>query len=340
MNDASDRGAVFVMPRRTNEWASAKGVWIAAAGWANAARRRYGHAWVATPDGVFDPDDIMRRTAAVATAQRSTLTRRSPEMVKTFVKDLRRWQFASRYHVAEDERLRAIDLEFVWQHHDLFHRAGEQLARVHECPVVSFVHAPQVWEARSWGVARPGWGSLLERYGERPQLLASDVVVCVSDAVRAQVVKMGVREERTVICPTGVDGEQFGPPVSGARVREQLRLTDHFVVGWIGSFRSFHGLDGLLESFATLTRTVADARLLLVGDGPALESVQDAVRRLDLDAAVVFAGEVPHDEMPQVPRRNGCRRRERAEERSVPLLAPEAPRVHGRRGRSRRPEHR
>jgi len=160
------------------------------------------------------------------------------------------------------------------------------------------VHAPQVWEARGWGVKRPGWGPLLERHGERPQLLASDVVVCVSDAVRAQVVQIGVPEQCTVVCPTGVDAEQFGPQVSGAAVREQLHLVDQFVVGWIGSFRSFHGLEGLLESFATLTRRVATAKLLLVGGGPDAESVHDAVRRLDLHHSVVFAGEVAHGDMP------------------------------------------
>jgi glycosyltransferase involved in cell wall biosynthesis len=164
---------------------------------------------------------------------------------------------------------------------------------------VSFVHAPQVWEAKSWGVARPGWGPLLERQGERPQLLASDVVVCVSDAVRAQVVQMGVPEQRTVVCPTGVDAEQFGPQVSGEAVRQQLHLVDELVVGWIGSFRSFHGLDGLLESFAALTRTVDAAKLLLVGGGPEAASVHDAVRRFGLDDTVVFAGEVAHGDMPR-----------------------------------------
>jgi glycosyltransferase involved in cell wall biosynthesis len=299
MSEGSERGAVFVMPRHTNEWASAKGVWIAAAGWAAAARRRYGHGWVATPDGVFDPDEVLRRTASVAIPQRSSMTRRSPEVAKTFVKDVRRWRIATRYRVEDDPTLRDARIEFVWQHHDLFHRAGELLAQACRCPLVSFVHAPQVWEARSWGVARPGWGPLLERYGERPQLVASDVVVCVSDVVRTEVVRLGVPRERTVVCPTGVDAEHFGPQISGQRIRAQFDLMGRFVVGWIGSFRSFHGLEGLLDAFATLHREIASAQLLLVGGGPALESVRKAVRQRDLGDAVVFAGEAPHREVPE-----------------------------------------
>jgi glycosyltransferase involved in cell wall biosynthesis len=282
-----------------NEWATAKGVWIAAAGWAAAAERRYGHAWVATPDGVVDPAQVTSRTATASAPERSTWVRRSPEIVKTFVKDLRRWRFASRYHVDPHAVPRDVTLEFVWQHHDLFHRAGEELARARGCPIVSFVHAPQVWEARSWGVARPGWGRLLERHGERPQLTASDVVVCVSDEVQAQVVRLGVASERTIVCPTGVDARQFGPHVAGTEVRERLDLTDRFVVGWIGSFRGFHGLDGLVDAFSMLRRDVENASLLLVGGGPALQSVQDDVRQRGLGDAVVFAGEVPHDDVPQ-----------------------------------------
>jgi glycosyltransferase involved in cell wall biosynthesis len=227
------------------------------------------------------------------------LVRRSPEIAKTFVKDAQRWRTATRYRVGDPPTLRDVQLEFVWQHHDLFHRAGEPLARAHRCPLVSFVHAPQVWEARSWGVARPGWGPLLERYGERPQLIASDVVICVSDVVRAEVVRLGVPTELTVVCPTGVDPDQFGPSVSGDRIRSQFGLAGRLIVGWIGSFRNFHGLDGLLDAFSVLARDVATASLLLVGGGPGMQSVRETVAQRGLGDSVVFAGEAPHREIPE-----------------------------------------
>ena len=90
-------------------------------------------------------------------------------------------------------------------------RAGAPLALRHRCPLVSYVHAPQVWEAAQWGVRRPGWGRLVERYGERPQLVASDVVAVVSDEVAAQVARLGVDERRILVSPMAVDARAIRP---------------------------------------------------------------------------------------------------------------------------------
>ena len=117
----------------------------------------------------------------------------------------------------------------VWQHHDLFQSPGQAISRRHRCPLVSFVDAPLVWEARRWGVARPGWGRLVERYGEWPQLRASDVVACLSDEVAHEVVRLGVPRERIVFSPTAVDVDRFAPaapsaaPARGVGARRRLR---------------------------------------------------------------------------------------------------------------------
>jgi len=294
------KGAAFVMPRTTREWAAATGVWIAASSWAAAARRRYGAAWVTTPGGVWTPEEILQQTAPRATDTPSPLVRRMPVVAKTLAKDVRRYRVATSYHVSDVNDWCDVDLQFVWQHHDLFHRAGEELARRQGCPLVSFVHAPQVWEAKQWGVRRPGWGSALERYGERPQLLASDVVACVSDEVAREMRRIGVAGDRIVVCPTGVDPEKFGPHVSGLGVRERFGLGDNFTVGWAGSFRSFHGLDTLIEAFAQLLTEAPEARLLLVGAGAAREDLELLTRRLRVDRSTIFTGAVSHSEVPEL----------------------------------------
>ena len=102
-------------------------------------------------------------------------------------------------------------------------------------------------------------GNLLERFGDRPPLMRSDVVACVSEEVADEVVRLGVDRGRVLVSPMAVDAERFSPAVSGAAVRERLGLDDAFVVGWTGSFRSFHGLDGTLDAFAKLRRKVPEA---------------------------------------------------------------------------------
>jgi len=52
-------GAVFSMPRRGTDWADASGLWVTVAGWADAARSRFGSAWVVTPGGVSTPEEVL-----------------------------------------------------------------------------------------------------------------------------------------------------------------------------------------------------------------------------------------------------------------------------------------
>ena len=71
-------------------------------------------------------------------------------------------------------------------------------------------------------------------------------------------------------------------------------MTDATVVGWAGILRDWHGLERLLQATASL----ADARLLIVGDGPARAAFESEARRLGVERRVVMCGRVPHAEMP------------------------------------------
>jgi glycosyltransferase involved in cell wall biosynthesis len=221
--------------------------------------------------------------------------------VSTAVKDGRQAMRARAFRrAAVPDLLRDLHPAFVWQHHDLFARAGGAIARDFAVPLVAYVHAPQVWEATSWGVRRPGWGPLLERFGERPALLESDVVACVSRDVAAELRRFGVDEARIVVSPMAVDAERFRPdPAAGAAVRRALELGDGPVVGWAGTFRGFHGVEDLVDAFRTIATDDDRARLLLVGTGPARDDVEARVRRAGIEDRVVFSGGVAHLDMPR-----------------------------------------
>jgi glycosyltransferase involved in cell wall biosynthesis len=148
-------------------------------------------------------------------------------------------------------------------------------------------------------VMRPGWGRLLERYGERPQLLASDVVACVSGEVAREVVRLGVSRERIVVSPTAVDAELFAPAESSAAERHALGVGDAFVVGWAGTFRRFQGLETLVEAFGKLRETQEAARLLLVGDGAERPHIEAVVDQVGARAGVVFAGAIGARAVPE-----------------------------------------
>jgi glycosyltransferase involved in cell wall biosynthesis len=292
--------ALFVMPRQPDQWGGAAALWITAAGWAEAARRHFGAAWVISPTGTVLPETALGYAASPGPQSTASKPRRDlTTHARNAAKDVRQWRRAKRYTVPPDPRWSDGTLEFVWQHHDLFHEAGEQLARRYDVPLVSYVHAPQVWEARRWGVARPGYGPSLERFGERPQLRASDVVCCVSPEVAQELTRLGVPADRILVSPMAVDADRFAPDVSGLLVREQLDLVDSLVVGWTGSFRGFHGLEDIIDAFAVVHAALPTTRLVLVGDGPARSGIEAHAERLGISSAIRFTGSVPHVDIPR-----------------------------------------
>jgi glycosyltransferase involved in cell wall biosynthesis len=293
-------GALFVVPTAAQGQGGPLAVWVIAAGWAAAARRRYGDAWLLTPQGALSPDEARELAARPAPARKGSrgFRRYVPPLARTAVSDVRQ--------VAKERRFRrnAFDgpwssrrLGFIWQRHELFHRAGFEVARRTGAPLILFIDAPLVWEHKQWGIRRPGWGRLMELAGERPQFQAADLLLCVSDEVAEEVQRRGGPEERILISPNAVDTEVFGPHSSGQPVRDRHGLDGRFVVGWTGSFRPFHRVETALQAVAMLQEEIPELTLLLVGDGIERPRLQELGERLGL-RNVVFTGTVPNAEMP------------------------------------------
>jgi len=288
------RGAIVVLPTTAAGQQGPVAALVSAAGWASGLRRLLGHVWIVTPDGVVASDDLRGRASAptLAPAPERGWQQRMPVVAKTAVKDAREWQRARRFHVDPAGPWQGYDVACVWQRHELFHEAGPRLARELGVPAVVFVPAPLVWQAGEWGVHRPGWGRWIERTGEQAPLRAADVVACGSEAVAAEVRRMGVDDRRVVITPTGADPDLFAAPVDRAAVRRRLELDGRFVVGWVGSFRKFHALEQAVDALVGLD----DATLLLVGDGPERARIEQLARRCGV--SVRATGTVAHDEIP------------------------------------------
>jgi glycosyltransferase involved in cell wall biosynthesis len=289
------RAAIFVLSGSTAGQQGPVAALVSTAGWAAAAARVLGEAWIATPAEVLDPEAARRAGSGrhLTSTTARTWPRLVPVTAKTAARDVLQWNRGRGAAIEPAGPWAGRDVSFVWQRHEMFHSAGLDLADRLGVPSVLFVTAPQVWEAEQWGVRRPGWGRWLERVGEQPALRRADLVACGTNEIARQVGKLGVPADRMLITPTGVDLDLFAPEVRGDDVRHELGLDDSFVVGWVGSFRRFHALENAVDAVARLD----GATLLLVGDGPERPRLEHLAA--ERGTRVVFTGTVPHPELPQ-----------------------------------------
>jgi PEP-CTERM/exosortase A-associated glycosyltransferase len=122
----------------------------------------------------------------------------------------------------------------------------------------------------------------------------ADAVTTICEGLRADLAHRGLPQERITVIPNAVDLAQFTPagPRPAALARE-LGLGQRTVIGFIGSFYGYEGIDLALAALPLIRSQVSDAALLLVGGGPQEPALREQARALA--DAVVFAGRVPHE---------------------------------------------
>jgi glycosyltransferase involved in cell wall biosynthesis len=100
--------------------------------------------------------------------------------------------------------------------------------------------------------------------------------------------------------PNGVDADVFRPGLDGSPVRQKLGISASArIIAFVGALdraHPFKRVDYLLRTFSRLDDP--SAVLLIIGDGDLKASFIQLAEQLDLAQRAVFAGAVPHDQLP------------------------------------------
>lgn len=166
---------------------------------------------------------------------------------------------------------------------------------------------PVVYEVRAfWEDAAVDHGTTHEgsvryratRWLETHALRQVDHVFTICEGLRLDIVSRGLPADRVTVIPNAVDIEAFeadGAPDEALKSR--LGLAGATVVGFIGSFYAYEGLDLLLHALPQLLQHHPQARVLLVGGGPQEAALKAQAQQMGLGDKVVFTGRVPHSEV-------------------------------------------
>ncbi len=125
-----------------------------------------------------------------------------------------------------------------------------------------------------------------------------DHVFTICEGLRRDILARGIAESKVTAIPNAVDVEGF--QLSGApddALKARLGLAGRTVLGFVGSFYAYEGLDLLLDAFAAMHASQPDLRVLLVGGGPQDANLKAQAERLGIAGKVVFTGRVPHAEV-------------------------------------------
>ena len=166
-------------------------------------------------------------------------------------------------------------------------------------PVVYEVRA--FWEDAAVDHGTTAEGSLryrITRAMETRALRRAKHVFTICEGLRSDIVARGIAADKVTVIPNAVDIESFEP---GGQADEAFKaglgLSGCTVLGFIGSFYAYEGLDLLLDAMPAMLAARPDLRVLLVGGGPQDEALKAQAIRLGVQDKVVFTGRVPHAEV-------------------------------------------
>ena len=123
------------------------------------------------------------------------------------------------------------------------------------------------------------------------RLFANEYWACSKLAGEWMYGKQAVADGRVTIINNAIDLKQFAfDEVKRNKLRKELGLQDCFVIGHVGRFMKQKNHDFLVDIFAEVVKKQDNAKLLLIGDGPLREQIENKVKTLGLDEKVIFTG--------------------------------------------------
>lgn len=124
------------------------------------------------------------------------------------------------------------------------------------------------------------------------------MVTTICEGLRADLMARGIHDSKMVVIPNAVNIEQFSLlSEKDSALQASLGLSGKQVLGFLGSFYAYEGLDLLLRAMPQILRALPNACLLLVGGGPQEQSLRQLVRELQLEAHVCMPGRVLHQDV-------------------------------------------
>lgn len=173
--------------------------------------------------------------------------------------------------------------------------AGQRLG----LPVVYEIRA--FWEDAAVSNGTSSEGSLkyrLTRALENRVIQGAEQVVTICQGLKDDLVQRGVPGSKITISPNGVDLDLFGATAApDPALARRLGLQQGPVIGFIGSFYDYEGLDDLIAALPLLRAREPAAQLLLVGGGPMEQALRQQAAGSPAAEAIRFVGRVPHDQV-------------------------------------------
>lgn len=103
----------------------------------------------------------------------------------------------------------------------------------------------------------------------------------------------------SVVSPNAADLDKFIiNREAGIELRNKLGINDKVVLGYVGAFVHWHGIDWFVDMIVDHLNAHPNLALLLVGDGVCFDSIKKRTQEAGVESQIILPGRVDHIQIP------------------------------------------
>jgi len=182
--------------------------------------------------------------------------------------------------------------------YNIFNFSIAIVCKILRIPFILEINSPMVYEKKVFrrsfiDLTLIGW------FLERLMIHFAATVYVVSNQLKQYYVERNVSSEKLHVIFNGVDETKIRPSVSSEKVEMKYNLKDKKVLGFVGSFHYWHGIEQLQSLLLDILDNYEKTMFLMVGDGPLKQNIEDFIDKHGISDRVVLPGYVTYDDIPE-----------------------------------------
>jgi len=186
--------------------------------------------------------------------------------------------------------------DLIYERYAFFNISGVLISRILRIPIfleVNFTSRTEVYPKRTKIF------HFANKWIEKFIFNHVDLIIVISDQLKEDIAKYGINRKKILVLPNAVDADRFNPELYLKNKKlKKCGLDDKLIIGFVGSFYPWHGVDFLLDAFSDLIKQNNNIGLMLIGSGQLFNDIQERVTKGQMQDKVVLTGPVPHNELP------------------------------------------
>lgn len=201
------------------------------------------------------------------------------------------------YHFVKKVKKRISSHSAFYQRYSLGNYSGVLLKKAYKAPFILEYNGSEIWVADNWG-KKLFLRNLFEKI-EHINLEWADVIIVVGDVLKEELIKRGIEENKILSYPNGVDIRKFNPNIPNNEIRNKYKIHNKTVLGFIGTFGQWHGVDILAKSVRQIVEKYPNVHYLIIGDGILRPNVEKIIKKMGVSKYVTLTGLIPQEDAPK-----------------------------------------